>query len=374
MSEYCTNLLIKRIQWVRTKYSTTRLKYTTSFNSGRCSGGIESSSFLLENSMPERAATRRSFRTPTNSHSIGQTPTNNKTKTNNSLADEQKRYIQLLNEVYEIAQIFPNVLDIYFRKLNVLFPNPSENISYLLNKIRTSKSENSSLVLSQDLINDLDNDDVYQDKEEEEESSTSSLLLLSNSMNCCIKENKISNIINNTENTLLEMMINNFDNELRIIEDQNDLKIDEEDTSNDDKMIGPQIGNDYETIIVKNKTEILNELRIIENNSSKIESLKENADYFNQDDQNNGLELSEKDDILSPIGLGLSTSSYSPNKNLSHRITHDSFMNELKNRMMDQNDHPISSTIRIQVKKTLQFFSFRFNQRFFSFNQRISRA
>jgi hypothetical protein len=35
---------------------------------------------------------------------------NNYDESNSSVSDEQKRYLQILNEIFEIAQIFPNVL------------------------------------------------------------------------------------------------------------------------------------------------------------------------------------------------------------------------------------------------------------------------
>lgn len=171
MSEYCTNLLIQRIRHARNK-SIKMVSLSKRLNSCRKvndDAENESSEASIERSTATRHSSRTAGPTTTtqasngsnrnsysksysysynynnsNSSSLVNSNRNLESLANMVVIDEQKRYLQILNEIYEIAQVFPNVLDIYYKKLNELLPNPSDNVAYMLQKIKQSKSENSS--------------------------------------------------------------------------------------------------------------------------------------------------------------------------------------------------------------------------------------
>ena len=127
MSEYCTNLLLIRIKHTKMK----SLKQSNI--NKRLSECNKENKHQHEESMNEASChepTRRSYLGQTeqrrnnhcNNKSYSYSNHSNEGNEGNvlsngashleskSVANVQKRYIQILNEIYEIAQIFPNVL------------------------------------------------------------------------------------------------------------------------------------------------------------------------------------------------------------------------------------------------------------------------
>ncbi len=135
MSEYCTSLLLERIKYTRAKFL--KLQNVNKRLSGYGHGDETVTEADASINHEHRGnQVRRSYReqTNTNRSSVGHYAKSNSYSYRSSrspsgindsgnqeaadassasvisLAEEQKRYLQILNEIFEIAQIFPNVL------------------------------------------------------------------------------------------------------------------------------------------------------------------------------------------------------------------------------------------------------------------------
>ncbi|CAF0821844.1 unnamed protein product, partial [Brachionus calyciflorus] len=315
-SEYCTNLLIQRI-----KYLINRALKINNLNT-RLNNHAKSLHYKDEDNILERTLNDQEAR----------------------IYEYQKRYIQILTEIYEIANVFPNILNYYLKKICELFPNAPEDIEIILNRFKQLKQENSSICSSSrdDLIEEINQHQQEQeddllinekieienlDKQVEEDLLNIEISKLKEDINkVCLMERvaespkKNSTPSNNFEtNKEIEDLMKIFDKELDFSDSENNHFYEDSLDDNLDEKV--------EKVELAKAEEVSDESDSIQ---VTVTSYKQINEICNYSIISSKIEEENEDDLINT----LSPSSH------SFRIHLDQKMSQL--------DHPISSTIRIQ--------------------------
>ncbi len=144
-AEYCTDLLIQRIRSSRHHSRCIKVNRLSSCNPHKrqsarinANGTIVGSTETLEEEVyiSGRSQKTNSFR-KSNSYSYTDADTRL------SRDYENKRSLQILGEIYVIASVHPQVLEVFFYQIFELFSNPSENVRLMIEKLKELQSTSS---------------------------------------------------------------------------------------------------------------------------------------------------------------------------------------------------------------------------------------
>jgi hypothetical protein len=260
--------------------------------------------------------------------------------------------------------------DIYYKKLCALFPNPSENIAYLLQKIKQSKSVNSSMIFSRDDLDEDNDEDANNDNDTPDKKYLHDPAAAEFSEESINQREDLSLKDDLTEGKIAELM-SKFDEKLRIME-----KEDDEYMTLTNLPINIELRIDeptYRSVTAKkpSPTELYTESRRLnliqaggnEPPGKKISPSSSSFDRsFRLSNESRSLLVNAKiaeeeaDDLTE---MSNEDANCVVAVKQQHVLSQSTFMSDLRKRQMElqNNSHPISSTIRIQVNFTLKLLA-----------------